>query len=262
MALTDRVTDWDGQGYAQVSGLQRTVAQDALSALTLDGHEWVLDIGCGDGFLTRAVARMVGRGYVVGVDPSSRMLAEARRAAAEPGGGPGFVRADARQLPFTEQFDVVVSFNALHWVRQQGKALTEIATALRMGGRAVIQMVCACERPSVETTAVQVCHSARWARWFDGFTAPFVHVEPAEFRRLAASAGLTVTSLTVTDREWDFGSREQFTAWCTVGSTSWTDRLPAEEAPAFIDDLVEAYKPVAGRPGLFRFTQMRAELRK
>ena len=46
---------------------------------------------------------------------------------------------------------------------------------------------------------------------------------------LAASAGLTVDELSVTDREWDFGSREIFTRWCAVGSTAWTDRVPTGE---------------------------------
>ena len=54
---------------------------------------------------------------------------------------------------------------------------------------------------------------------------------------------LALTNLTVTDRDWDFGSRNPFQQW-------------------FVDELVDAYEAVAGRPGLFRFTQMRAELRR
>ncbi len=106
------------------------------------------------------------------------------------------------------------------------------------------------------------CHSPRWAKWFDGFTAPFVHVDPVEYAGLATSVRLTLTDLTVTAREWDFGSRNRFQHWCAVGSTAWTDRLPDEEQDRFIEQLVDAYEPLAGRPGLFRFTQMRAELRR
>jgi trans-aconitate 2-methyltransferase len=87
-------------------------------------------------------------------------------------------------------------------------------------------------------------------------------VDPAHYGELAASAGLTVTELTVTDREWDFGSRNRFRQWCAVGSTAWTDRLPVQDRDRFMEELVEAYETVAGRPGLFRFTQMRADLRK
>ena len=131
-----------------------------------------------------------------------------------------------------------------------------------MGGRALIQVVCAGERPSLETVAMTTCRSPRWGSAFDGFAAPFIHVEPAGYGELAASAGLALTNLTVTDREWDYCSRNGFAQWCAVGCTAWTDRLPMAERGRFIDELVEAYEPVAGRPGLFRFTQMRAELRR
>ena len=38
--------------------------------------------------------------------------------------------------------------------------------------------------------------------------------------------------------------------------------LDPQDRAQFIADLVRAYEPVAGRPCLFRFTQMRALLRK
>lgn len=78
----------------------------------------MLDVGCGDGFLIRAVAGMVPGGYAVGADASPRMIATAH-AAAPTDSGPWFVVADARRLPFGPHFDAVVSFNALHWVREQ-----------------------------------------------------------------------------------------------------------------------------------------------
>jgi len=58
-ALTVSVTDWDGRDYGQVSGLQRAMVQEAMAGLVLAKQERVLDVGCGDGFLTFAVAGMV-----------------------------------------------------------------------------------------------------------------------------------------------------------------------------------------------------------
>lgn len=107
---------------------------------------------------------------------------------------------------------------------------------------------------------MHVAGSRRWAPYFAGFRTPFIHPDPATFSELAHECGLRVDSLTVRDRDWDFGSTEQFTAWCTVGCTSWTDRLPESDRAEFIDDMVAAYQPVAGRAGLIRFMQLRAEL--
>lgn len=262
MALTVGVTDWSGRDYAEVSGLQRTMITEAMAALSFSPDERVLDIGCGDGFLTRAIADLVPRGGAVGADASRRMIATAHEATAPTASGPWFVVADARRLPFTSCFDAAVSFNALHWVQQQDEALAQLAAVVRPGGRITIQMVCAGDRQSLESTAMEVCRRPEWAAGFEGFVAPFAHVEPDHFRDLAASAGLTVAAVTVADRQWDFGSREAFERWCAVGSTAWTDRLPESERARFVSDEVDAYEPIAGRPGLFHFTQMRAELRR
>lgn len=260
VALTVSVANWSGEDYQRVSALQRAVASETLADLVLAGDESVLDIGCGDGFLTRQIAAHLPGGLIVGMDASPLMVAAAHRAESAHG-ATYFVRADARRLPFGRHFDMVVSFNALHWVPQLDEALAGIAAVLRPGGRSVIQVVCATQRPSIESTAMQVAADPRWAAYFDGFTAPFRHIDPAVFADLANGCGLRVSALTVRDREWDFGSREQFTAWCSVGSTAWSDRIPPEQRSAFVDDLVAAYEPVTGRPGLFRFMQMRAELR-
>jgi trans-aconitate 2-methyltransferase len=256
------VSEWNGDEYARVSGLQRAMARDAVAALAPAGFENVLDIGCGDGSLTRTIAANVPAGYVVGLDPAQGMLETARSATAVVESGPVFVRADARHLPFLQVFDVVVSFNALHWVPEQQQALAQIARVVTRGGRVLIQVVCAGERTSLETVAMDLTRTARWAPWFDGFEAPFRHVDPQRFREMASSAGFAVVNLTVAEHEWDFGSREKFESWCAVGSRAWTDRLPAEDRLRFVAELVGAYEHVSGRHGLFLFTQMRAELRR
>ena len=256
------MTDWSGRDYAAVSGLQRAMVNEAIAELEFSEKERVLDVGCGDGFLTRAVADMVPLGYAVGVDASPRMIATAHAAAVPTESGPWFVVADARRLPFGRHFDVVVSFNALHWVPEHRQALAQIASVTRPGGRVLIQVVCAGERTSLESVAMTVCHGPRWARWFDGIVAPFIHVDPATYGHMAASAGLTLEDVTVTDREWDFGSRSAFERWCAVGSTAWTDRVPVDDRARFVEDEVEAYEALSGRPGLFRFTHMRARLRR
>jgi trans-aconitate 2-methyltransferase len=261
MALTDGVTDWSGRDYAEVSELQRTMIDETMTTLRFAPADWVLDIGCGDGFLTRAIADAVPHGGAVGADASPRMIAAAHRGTTS-AAGPWFVVADARKLPFTAQFDVAVSFNALHWVTQQDEALRQLATVVKPGGRVTIQLVCAGPRPSLESVAMEVCQSPTWALSFTGYPAPFVHVDPARFVELAAAAGLSVEDVDVVDREWDFGNRVAFERWVAVGSTAWTDRLPPAERSRFVADEVNAYEQVAGRPGLFRFMQLRAELRR
>jgi trans-aconitate 2-methyltransferase len=256
------VTDWNGEEYAKLSGLQRTMIREAMAGLAFRPSDRVLDIGCGDGFLTAAIASLTPDGTVVGADPSHRMIATASAAIATSGAGPWFVVADVRGLPFGECFDAAVSFNALHWVPQQDLALRHIAAVLRPGGSVTVQMVCAGTRPSLEAVTMGLCREARWATWFDGFEAPFIHVDPTQYGERATAAGLELDDLVVTDRVWDFGSRAAFSQWSAMGSTAWTDHLPDERRAEFIEEQVDLYETVAGAVGLFRFMQMRARLHR
>jgi len=255
------MADWDGVGYERISGLQRHLAREALAHLVFRGDERVLDVGCGDGYITRSIAVRLPAGSIVGVDASPRMIEVARARPDPPGTDVSFRVGDARDLPFVAEFDVVVSFNALHWVADQVGALTAIARALRTTGRALVQQVCAGTRRSLESTAMDVCAAPRWSGFFAGFDAPFVHVDPAGYPAVAAAAGLTVIDQRVVDLRWDFGSRAAFADWCTVGFADWTARLPPEAVGEWVDQVVDAYQAEIGESGVLRFVQLRAALR-
>ncbi|HEU4999725.1 MAG TPA: methyltransferase domain-containing protein, partial [Lapillicoccus sp.] len=188
------------------------MAARALDGVDLTGVHRLLDVGCGDGRITESLVDRIPDGRGVGIDPSPRMIAVApssERLTFEVG--------SAETMSFDSEFDLVVSFNALHWVQDQAAALAAIAAALRPGGRASLVFVCDGPRPSLEDVAMTVTSSPRWMNRFVGFIAPYVHPDPQQWQRDAASAGLDVADLRVDDLEWDFGTRETFAAWCAVG---------------------------------------------
>jgi len=90
-----------------------------------------LDVCCGTGAGMRVLAPLC-RGQVTGVDFSAGMLAQARRTHPDA----EWVRADVRALPFSEDFDLAVSFGALgHFLPAERPALfTGAYRALRPGG--------------------------------------------------------------------------------------------------------------------------------
>src|SRR6476620_11808604 len=113
-------SEWNAAGYARISSLQEVMAHEALALLSLRGDERVLDVGCGQGRITAQIAARVTQGGVVGIDPSRSMIdyATAHFAAAAES-NLRFAVADARALAFDNEFDLVVSFNALHWIPEQ-----------------------------------------------------------------------------------------------------------------------------------------------
>jgi trans-aconitate 2-methyltransferase len=259
------MTDWNAEAYAQRSGLQEAMAAEALETVTFEGAERVLDVGCGDGRITAALARRVPRGGVVGVDASPRMVAfAAGRFGPETHPNLRFQTADAQRLPFDREFDAAVSFNALHWALDAAAALRSIRAALKPGGRATLRLVPESARASLEDLVEATRTAPRWAAAFDGFRAPFLHLTPPEYAAEAERAGFRVDGVDVVERAWDFGSREAFQAFCEVTLVAWTERLPEPERPAFVADALDRYRPVAAdRPGeenTFKFSQMNVRL--
>jgi len=258
------MTEWDAAAYHRESSLQSWLAEQSLAALTLAGDERVLDVGCGDGKVTTAIAARVPGGSVTGVDPSHRMVAFAGRQAAA-GGRVAFAVADARALPFRARFDRVVSFNALHWVPAQQQALASIREALVPGGRTFLQLVPHGERRALEAVIEEVRSSAPWAVHFDGFRKPFLHLTPAEYAAVAEAAGLIVEDVAVQARRWDFGSRPAFVRFAEATFVEWTRMLPAARHDAFIAEVLDRYDGLADRPedrNVFHFYQMEAVLRR
>ena len=157
------MTEWDACDYARISGLQEAMAEEVLARLDLGAARRVLDVGCGNGRVTAEIAARIPHGHVVGVDASADMISFAASHYG-PANRPNlrFQVADARRLPFREEFDLVVSQNALHWVREQDQALRSIRSALTPDGVAQLRLVPAGERKSLENVIEETRLSSRW----------------------------------------------------------------------------------------------------
>ena len=70
---------WDAREYRASSSNQKRWALELLAQLELKGAERVLDIGCGDGEITAAIAARVPRGSALGIDSSPDMVEMAAR---------------------------------------------------------------------------------------------------------------------------------------------------------------------------------------
>lgn len=105
---------------------------------TLQPGQQVVDVGSGAGFDSLIAARMVGpHGQVIGVDMTPAMLEKARRSAASAGlANVEFREGYAETLPVLDSWaDVVISNGVLNLAPDKIAALTEMARALKPGGR-------------------------------------------------------------------------------------------------------------------------------
>lgn len=142
--LGHRICPW-WLGYWLVNPVRRLVENPVrmLATLVRPGMV-VLEPGCGMGYFTLDLARMVGdAGRVVAVDVQERMLAGLRRRARRAG---LLARIDARlaspsALGVTDldaTVDVALALHVVHEVPVQGRFFAEVRTALRPGGALLV----------------------------------------------------------------------------------------------------------------------------
>ncbi|MGW3279317.1 class I SAM-dependent methyltransferase [Nocardia rhamnosiphila] len=151
----------------------RTTAADrrfAVESLHLDRSRRVLDIACGPGNFTHFLSEhLPADGYVTGIDYSPPMLARARADNAGP--RVGYVRGDARYLPFADEtFDAVCCFGALYLIPDPLVAAREMIRVLAPGGRIAVTTSHRPDNPVGELTRLTAGVSG--LRMFGGRTFP------------------------------------------------------------------------------------------
>jgi SAM-dependent methyltransferase len=113
-----------------------------LEAAALRPGSHVLDVGCGCGGTTLAVARLIAPGQAVGIDLSAPMLARARAGAEAAGHGDAvFQQGDAQVHPLEPaRFDAVISRFGVMFFADPVAAFANIRSATRPAGR--LDFVC------------------------------------------------------------------------------------------------------------------------
>ncbi len=124
-------------------GRERRIRESMVRSAALAPGQRVLDVGCGTGSLALAAAGVIGPGgYVAGIDPSSAMIARARKKARRLDTRIDFETGVAESLPFdSDSFDVVLSTFVFHHLPSdelRRAALTEMRRVLMPGGRFLI----------------------------------------------------------------------------------------------------------------------------
>jgi trans-aconitate methyltransferase len=122
---------WDPATYARNARFVSDLGSPVLELLAPQPGERILDLGCGDGALTRKLVELGCE--VVGVDSSAPQIEAAKKL------GLDARVANAEELPFCEEFDAVFSNAVLHWIKRADVMLASVYRALRPGGRFVAE---------------------------------------------------------------------------------------------------------------------------
>jgi SAM-dependent methyltransferase len=237
---------WDARDYARVGSFVAELGGAALDLLDPQPGERILDIGCGDGTLTR---KIIERGAsVLGIDNSEEMIAAARDK------GVDAVLLAAENMQFLADFDAAFSNATLHWVLDKEQAARAIFRALKAGGRFagetggegnLRKLRDALDEELVIRGYVPPLEASNW------------YASPEEFASVYEDAGFGEIDARLIERPTviDHGVAE----WVTTFRRGWLDRAAVPE-----DERAEIGAAVADRIGsnIADYVRLRFIMRK
>ena len=124
--------------YDDNCAVQRGMADRLAAGLDsiLPRPRWILELGCGTGYLTGVLAQKLPGSRILAVDFAERMLGIARLRIPLP--RVDFELADAETASFEgAAFDLVISNATIQWFDAPAESLPRLASCLRPGGRMV-----------------------------------------------------------------------------------------------------------------------------
>lgn len=237
---------WNPKDYAQHSSSQEAWARELLTQIELRPDDAVLDIGCGDGRTTAAIAKLVPSGRVVGVDLSPDMVRHANTQHGQGADNLRFQQADAAALPFSEEFSVVFSNATLHWVPDQRAAVQGIARALRPGGRVIAQMGGQGNVAEVIAAFERVAAGPRWRSISTFGELPYHFHAPASYDAWLKESGMEVQECRLIPKDMVHDSQDIFIGWLRTAWHPYTANVPLELRDQFLQDTARHY--LAGHP--------------
>jgi SAM-dependent methyltransferase len=209
---------WNSADYAKVGAFVAALGGAALDLLDPQPGERVLDVGCGEGTLTKQI---VERGAtVLGVDNSPEMIAAARANCVDA------VLMDAADMPFSAEFDAAFSNAALHWVLEKEQAARAIFRAVKPGGRFAGEM-------GGEGNLKALREALDDELIIRGYAPPIEasnwYASPEELAAVYEAAGFIGVDARLIERPTPL--EHGIAAWVTTFRKGWLDRagIPEEE---------------------------------
>lgn len=224
------------------SSAQKRWAEEVISKIKIEGDERVLDIGCGDGKVTAYIASLLPRGSVLGIDNSLDMIRFAQsRFLQSAWPNLSFRYGDARDLHYSDEFDLVVSFAALHWILDHRPVLEGIKRCLKPGGRLFAQFGGRGNAGEFFRIIDKRISEGEWAQYFRDFSFPYGFFAAEEYKDWLNRAGLKARRVELVEKDMVQPDGQGLASWMESTWLPYLERIPEDLRSAFISEMVEGY---------------------
>jgi len=220
----EQSTSWNPESYAKNARFVSDLGEPLLQLLDPKPGELILDLGCGDGALTKKIA-----GYgcaAIGVDSSYPQLKAAKDR------GLNVAVMDGHQLSFRRQFDAVFTNAALHWMKQPEAVVAGVATSLRPVGRFIGEFG---GKGNVERIRSALHGGLRRHAIDPTPIDPWYYPSPEEYSKLLSKTGFTVTYIELIPRPTKLPG--DILDWLEIFAQPFTQALTESQRVDFLKEV-------------------------
>jgi SAM-dependent methyltransferase len=222
--------DWNAEAYTRNARFVADYGLPLIDLLKLKPGQRVLDLGCGDGALTR---KLIDAGAsVIGVDASEPQISAARVA------GIDARLMDAHDLGFENEFDAVFTNAVLHWMADPAMVVRGVRKALKSGGRFVGEF-------GGHTNVAAICTALLAGLKLTGQAVParlpWYFPTEAEFRNLLMVNGFEVDSIVLFPRPTPLPT--DLRGWLETFAGPFVKDLPADVQAKVFDEATALLAP-------------------
>lgn len=222
---------WRADGYAKHANFVPKLTQEVIQDLAPRAGEKILDVGCGDGVLSKDL-QSIGC-HVIGIDRSRELLTAARAR------GIKTILGDAQEMQFNNAFDAVFSNAAMHWMPRQSELASCVHKALKSNGRFVAEMGGAGNIATLQRALTEVL--ARFGIDFATYN-PWTFPTIEEMRAILERSGFEVTKCTLRDRPTLLPT--DIRGWFVTFAQALVAELDTKLRTEIFDQLVEFCHPL------------------
>src|SRR5580765_5825228 len=221
---------WDPASYARNARFVSDLGSPVVDLLAPKPGERILDLGCGDGVLTKKLADLGCE--VVAVDSSVPQIEAARKL------GLNAFAISAEELPYNEEFDAVFSNAVLHWIKRADGMLAGVYRSLKPGGRFVAECGGHGCVHKIRTALVQALD---W-RGFDGEArVPWYFPTPGDYATRLERAGFRVDSIALIPRPTALPG--DVIDWLETFAQDFLQGLPAVARAEYLQEVRAVLEP-------------------
>lgn len=231
------VDHWDPEVYSKNSDMQYDTSIKIINDLNIADPDKILDIGCGDGKITVYLAHKYPKAKVVGLDASANMIRYAKHKFAYIN-NLVFLNTNVLDANFVSEFDLVVSFWALSWVKNHELMLCKVINFLKPNG--TLGLIVPLNNSLLAESLEKTCGSNKWSAKFKNMQLPKNNINLRSYREILEKNNFQQITIENKNISYTFDSVDHFKGYIK-GWLPLLQYIDLHQADDFVSDIANCY---------------------